>query len=299
MNQEAENGGEKHVALSMESLVHTIADTALWVAIFRADESERPDAVFHDPYARRLAGKRGEKIADEIEFSRKNSWSFVARTYLFDEIILQHIKDGFDTILNLAAGLDTRPYRLSLPATLKWIEVDLPEIMMYKQAILGNAKPGCQLESITLDLSERQQRLELFKQLESKTGKTLVISEGLMIYLTTQEAGELADDLYARHSFQRWAFDLASPAVLVMAQKEMGPALKEANIEFKFAPEEGEDFFQAHGWKWLESHSKLKIAAKLNRLSEEMMGYAAIPEPEGPRRPFPWSGVCLFENNNR
>ena len=47
----------------------------------------------------------------------------------------------------------------------------------------------------------------------------------------------------------------------------MGPALKEANIEFKFAPEEGEDFFQAHGWKWLESHSKLKTAAKLNRLS--------------------------------
>ena len=149
----------------MEPLVHTIADTALWVAIFRADESERPDAVFHDPFARRLAGKRGEKIADKIEFSRKNSWSFVARTYLFDEIIIQHVKDGFDTIINLAAGLDTRPYRLSLPATLTWIEVDLPEIMIYKQAILGNKKPGCQLESITLDLSDRQQRLELFEQL--------------------------------------------------------------------------------------------------------------------------------------
>lgn len=79
----------------------------------------------------------------------------------------------------------------------------------------------------------------------------------------------------------------------------MGPALKEANIEFKFAPEEGEDFFRALGWKWLESYSKLKIAAKLNRLSGEMMAYASMPEPEGPRRPFPWSGVCLFENKNR
>ena len=222
----------------MERLVHTIADTALWVAIFRADESERPDAVFHDPFARQLAGKRGEQIADKIEFSRKNSWSFVARTYLFDEIIMEHLKDGFDIIINLAAGLDTRPYRLSLPATLTWIEVDLSEIMIYKQAILGNIKPGCQLESITLDLSDRQQRLGLFKQLGSKTGKTLVISEGLMIYLTAQEAGELADDLSALHSFQHWAFDLASPAVLAMAQKEMGPALKEGNIELKFAPEE-------------------------------------------------------------
>ena len=291
--------GEENVALSMEPIVHSIADTALWVAIFRADESERPDAVFHDPFARRLAGKRGEKIADKIEFSRKNSWSFVARTYLFDEIIIQHVKDGFDTIINLAAGLDTRPYRLSLPATLKWIEVDLSEIMIYKQAILGNEKPRCQLESIALDLSDRKLRPGLFKQLVSKTGKTLVLSEGLMIYLSAREAGELADDLSARHSIQRWAFDLASPAVLAMAQKEMGPALKEGNIEFKFAPEEGEDFFRGHGWKWLGSYSKLKTAARLNRLSEEMMVYAAMPEPEGPRRPFPWSGVCLFENENR
>jgi hypothetical protein len=84
-----------------------------------------------------------------------------------------------------------------------------------------------------------------------------------------------------------------------MAQKEMGPALKEGNIELKFAPEEGEDFFQAHGWKSLESYSTLKTAANLNRLSEEMMGYAAMPEPEGPKRSFPWSGVCLFENKNR
>ncbi|TAL42094.1 MAG: SAM-dependent methyltransferase, partial [Chitinophagaceae bacterium] len=51
-----------------------------------------------------------------MEFSRKNSWSFVARTYLFDEFIMQHVEMGFDMIINLAAGLDTRPYRLQLPA---------------------------------------------------------------------------------------------------------------------------------------------------------------------------------------
>ena len=179
-----------------------------------------------------------------------------------------------------------------------WIEVDLPEIINYKQAILGNTKPVCRLESITLDLADRQRRLDLFEQLGNSTGKALIISEGLMIYLTAEEAGELAGDLSAQHSFQRWSFDLSSPAVLAVAKKEMGPALKEANIEFKFAPEEGEDFFGAYGWKWLESYSKLKIAAKLNRLSGEMMGYAVMPEPEGARRPFPWSGVCLFENKD-
>src|SRR6266550_8482530 len=111
----------------MKPLVENISDTARWVAVFRAEESERADAVFHDPYARRLAGEKGEQIANAMEFSRKNSWSFVARTFLFDEFIKQHIEQGFDTIINLAAGLDTRPYRMNLPASLKWVEVDLPE----------------------------------------------------------------------------------------------------------------------------------------------------------------------------
>ena len=283
----------------MEHLVQNISDTARWVATFRADESERPDALFHDPFARRLAGERGEQIANKIEFSRKNSWAFVARTYLLDELVDRHVKNGFDMIINLAAGLDTRPYRMNLPSTLTWIEVDLSEILNYKETVLTNEKPVCILERIQLDLSDRQKRLELFRQLGHRTKKAFIISEGLIIYLDAQEAGALADDLSGQEHFLRWAFDLSSPAVLAMAQKEMGPALKEANVVFKFAPEEGEDFFLNHGWKNLESHSNLKTAATLKRLPEEMMDYAALPEPEGPRRPFPWSGVCLFENMNK
>lgn len=280
----------------MGTLVHNISDTALWVAVFRADESERPDAVFHDPFARRLAGERGRQIADTIEFSRKNSWTFVARTFLFDELVNNHVAAGFERVINLAAGLDTRPYRLPLPETLKWVEVDLPQMIEYKQTILQEHAPHCRLERVALDLADRRKRLDLFDQLEKTGEKTLVLTEGLVIYLTSKEAAELSADLSARSCFQRWAFDLVSPAVLEMAQKEMGPAL--GKVEFKFAPAEGEDFFQANGWNWLDSYSKLQTAGRLNRLSEEMMAYAALPEPKGPRRPFPWSGVCLFENKN-
>src|ERR1700730_15034947 len=124
----------------MKSLIQNISDTARWVAIFRAEESERPDAIFHDPFARRLAGERGEQIANAIEFSKKNSWSFVARTFLFDVFIKQHVEQGFDMIINLASGLDTRTYRMALPSALKWIEVDLPEIMDYKTSVLVNEK---------------------------------------------------------------------------------------------------------------------------------------------------------------
>src|SRR3954468_3245398 len=125
----------------MEPLIRDISDTARWVAIFRAEESERPDAIFNDPYARSLAGERGEQIANAIEFSRANSWSFVARTYLFDEFIQQHIAAGYDLVVNMACALDTRPYRLPLPPQLKWIEIDLPGILSYKASILEKEKP--------------------------------------------------------------------------------------------------------------------------------------------------------------
>jgi len=283
----------------MKQLVKNISDTARWVAFFRAEESERPDAVFHDPFARRLAGDKGEQIANAIEFSRKNSWSFVARTYLFDECVKQHVEMGYDMIVNLAAGLDARAYRMQLPKTLKWVDVDLPGMINYKNEILQHEKPNCEYRSIALDLADRKTRLELFRQLNSECKKALVVTEGLIIYLTSKQVAELANDLSSQNHFRRWIFDMVSPALLEMAQKEMGPALKESGAVFQFAPEEGEEFFERYGWKHIESKSKLKTAGMLNRLDDEMKAYADYPEPPGPRRPFPWAGDCLFENMNK
>ena len=281
----------------MEPLIRNISDTAKWVAVFRADESERPDAVFNDPFARRLAGIQGEEIANKIGFSRENSWSFVARTFLFDEFIKHHAEQGYDMIINLAAGLDARPYRMRLPASLQWIEVDLPDILSYKEEILANEKPNCALQRIRQDLSDTKARKELFKALGNKSNNALIISEGLIAYLDEDAVGELAQDIAAQKSFKRWVLDLMSPGLLAVLKKEMG-ALEEANMPLKFAPEAGEGFFYRYGWKVLESKSFLKTAAKLKRLSDEFMKYAEVPEPEGPKGAVPWAGVCLFENRN-
>jgi methyltransferase (TIGR00027 family) len=282
----------------MEPLINDISDTAKWVAVFRADETDRSDAVFRDPFARRLAGEHGAAIDNTIEFAKNNSWAFVVRTYLFDAFIRQHIEQGYDTVINLAAGLDTRPYRFPLPDSLNWIEVDLPGITDYKENMLAGEKPNCRLERIRMDLSDRKARIDLFGSINKKSNKALVVSEGLIGYLDDEEVAALAQDLSAQITFRRWVLDMMSPGLLVMALKEMGAYLKEANAPLKFAPMAGESFFLPYGWKLLESKSKLKTAAALNRLSDEMLVFAAYPEPEGPRGDFPWSGVCLFENIN-
>jgi len=283
----------------MGRLIKNISDTAKWVAVFRAEESERPDAVFHDPFAKKLAGEKGEQIADSVHFSRENSWSFVARTFLFDHYIMEHVQEGYDMIINLAAGLDARAYRLDLPSNLKWIDVDLPEMIDYKNELLGNEKPKCDHRNVKLDLADRKKRVELFQQLNNEYKKVLIATEGLMIYLDAEQAGELSADLSSQEHFHHWVFDLQSPALLEMAKEKMGAALTGSGAKFQFAPEDGEEFFERYGWKHLESKSKLKTAGSLNRLSGDLKAYAEMPEPPGPRRPFPWSGVCLFENKDK
>lgn len=86
-----------------------ISDTALWVATYRAWESERSDAVFHDPFARRLAGERGEQLAAAMPMAGRHAWSYTARTWLTDQLVAKLVADDTDMVINLAAGLDTRP----------------------------------------------------------------------------------------------------------------------------------------------------------------------------------------------
>lgn len=277
----------------LNSSVRNISDTALWVAYFRARESQRSDALFHDPYAERLAGERGFQIANTLPEGNKHEWAWVARTYLFDQFLLQEIQAGADLIVNLAAGLDARPYRMHLPATLQWIEVDLPEILSYKEEILANENPGCKLQRISLDLSEAPACQALFAKLNGRASKIVVLTEGLLIYFTAEEVRSLATDLAAGSHFQSWIIDLASPGQLKLMQRTTGKQLSEAGAAFKFGPQEGADFFIPQGWAPKDVQGLLKTAAQFNRLPLELL--SLLPEPKGAPGNYPWSGVCLLK----
>lgn len=264
------------------------------MAVYRARESERPDAAFRDPFARALAGERGERIAGALTFGEKNAWSFIARTYLFDRFVTRLVAHGADMVVNLAAGLDTRPYRMDLPASLRWVEVDLPDILDYKEEILGDAKPVCELERVRLDLFNEDGRRGLFADLGRRAKHALVIAEGLVVYLMPEAVGALARDLYGPPSFQHWALDLASPGLIEMMKQSAGSAMNEAGAPLLFAPADGPPFFAPHGWSPIEVRSLLQAAAKLGRLPLTLRMVAMLPESDGAQGRRPWSAVCLF-----
>jgi len=274
-------------------VIRNISDTAFLTAAHRALESERSGAIFNDPFARRLAGDRGELIQKTLAGGMRDHWAWATRTYLFDQVILDQVAAGADTVVNLAAGLDARPYRMRLPKTLHWIEVDLPEMLAYKTEVLVNDSPACRLERVEADLADAGARRQLFARIGGQARRALVVTEGLLIYLSTQEAAAFAHDLADVPAFTNWALDIASPGLLRMMQKRVGSQLATANAPLKFAPPEGPAFFELHGWRPLEVHSLLKSAARVTRLSLMMRVMAKLPDRGGPNRP--WSAVCLLE----
>ena len=213
----------------------------------------------------------------------------------FDQFLAREIKEGATLVLNLAAGLDARPYRMELPPTLQWVEVDFPEIISYKQEVLAKEQPKCRLERVSLDLSDGPARRKLFADLDGRAKKIVVASEGLLIYFTPEEVASLARDLASTSYFRNWVIDLASPGQLRLMQRSTGKQLSEAGAAFKFGPAEGAKFFASYGWDPSDVQGMLKTAAQFKRAPVELL--SLLPEPKGAPGNYPWTGVCLLKRN--
>jgi methyltransferase (TIGR00027 family) len=221
----------------------------------------------------------------------------MARTHLFDQFVSREIQDGADVVLNLAAGLDARPYRMELPSGLQWVEVDLPEIVAYKAKVLEDDMPKCSLERIALDLADVKARRTLFEKVNVLGRRVVVMTEGLLIYFANEEVRSFAQDLAACFRFRSWVFDLTSPGQLRLMQRTTGKQLSAAGAAFKFAPAEGANFFAPCGWEVADLRGMLKTAASLNRAPAELLGL--LPEPKGPPGNYPWTGVGLLRRSSR
>lgn len=250
--------------MSDANSIRNVSDTALWVAIYRAMESERSDAIFHDPYARRLGGARGEAIVREMPNGVATAWTMVVRTAVMDEIVARCVREGAKTVLNLAAGLDARPYRMDLPASLRWIHVDMPEMLAYFRDGMSDETPRCRLEFAAADLRDAQVRRDLFAD-AAKEGPVLVITEGLLIYLQPEDVAALARDLHDVAKARWWLSDLASPMLLKRIEKRWSPKLRDGNAPFLFGPAESTGFFTPFGWQESEFRPHWDESIRLKR----------------------------------
>jgi methyltransferase (TIGR00027 family) len=254
-----------------ESLIRGVSDTAFMVAAWRAAESERPDALFRDPFAARLAGEHGRAIVASLSRGFLGGWQVVIRTVIIDELIQKAVAAGTDTIVNLGAGLDARPYRMELPAALRWIEVDYPHVIDWKADKLAGDHPRCRLERVKLDLADLAARRALFANLGASSKRILILTEGVIPYLTNEAVGALADDLGKIRGANAgvdldvaWIVDYFSPEAM-RYRRRLSATRQMRQAPFQFAPDDWFAFFAHHGWKPAEVHYIADEAARRRR----------------------------------
>ncbi len=246
--------------------IQDVSETALMVAVWRAAENTHPNPLYRDPLALKLAGDRGREIIKGLPKGRTSisHWMMAIRTRIIDDLIREAVADGVDLVLNLGAGLDTRPYRLELPANLCWVEVDRANITELKESRLFGEKPACKLERVSCDLADVSSRRALLASVSEKGRKALILTEGVIPYLSEEEVGALASDLNKYPCFRYWITDYFSPVIRKYSQAQ-SKKMRMENAPFKFAPDDYFGFFLSHGWRAKDVRYMVDAAQKFGR----------------------------------
>jgi methyltransferase (TIGR00027 family) len=281
--------------MTNEATITCVSDTALWVASLRAREGARAHTVYHDPLAAALAGERGRKIARSMSRSTWVAWGLVIRTSIIDLLITEVLQTGVDTVLNLGAGLDTRPYRLKLPAHIRWVEIDLPNIVELKNSTLAAHKPTCMVERVGMDLSDRSARNAIFARYGAASKNTLLIAEGVIPYFSNEDVANLARDLHAIRSFRQWILDFDNAG---KRSTPRGWAKKLQAAPFLFQVPDWFKFFEQSGWRSRKIITSAEESERIDRPFPFDFPFGLIMHAfpkEVTRRVLSLSGAVLME----
>lgn len=250
----------------------SVGSTALFVATARALEARKPDPLavdgFAETFCRAVGGSAAEVLDGGCPDHQLRSADFGehfvnfqgARTRFFDDYFIQAARDGVRQIVLLAAGLDSRAYRLSWPDGTTIFELDQPQVLDFKREVLAaqGAQPAAQRREIAVDLREDWPQA-LRESGFDTAAPSAWIAEGLMIYLPAAAQEQLytgIDNLAAAGSHVAVEDGAPMPAEAFRAAVEAERAAQAEGDERLFfqliyneqhAP--AEQWFGEHGWQ--------------------------------------------------
>jgi methyltransferase (TIGR00027 family) len=248
----------------LEPEVAHVSDTALWMAAVRARESARAGAAFRDPFAERLAGPRGQALADSLPLRKTVDFALTVRTVAIDRLLAEAFRRGARRVVNLGAGLDARPYRMELPAGLDWVEADFPALIAEKERLLSGETPACPVRRFGIDLSRGEARRDFFAALSRDGVPAVLLTEGVVAYLDAAEAAQLAKDMRAAPGFRYWILDYRQGRLRNHRERrELARHL--GNAPTKFDEPDPKAFFGGLGWRPAEDLHILDVGDSIGR----------------------------------
>lgn len=233
-----------------------VATTSLYTAILRARESARPDSLFADPFAEALAGPRGNEMLAWMEARApgvSQGQAVPIRTKFYDDALERILaQSGINQLVFLAAGLDTRAFRLPLPPDLTLFELDRSEVLDLKDRVLAqlNATPRCRRVPIPADLS-RDWPESLQNGGFDQQRPSIWFLEGLLYYLSETKVHHLLGTLSELAVPGSWLFaDIVGQSFLTSPHTAGFLAMMAANgSPWQFGTDDPEGLMAQHGWQ--------------------------------------------------
>lgn len=191
-------------------LATSVGATATGVAASRALATKQPDPLINDPYADALVRAVGLEhsirlahgevcVEGDVMLDRQRMCEQIAvRTRFFDDFFSAAGEAGIRQAVILAAGLDTRAYRLDWPAGTVVFEVDQPAVLEFKTRTLTDlgAQPAAELHTVPIDLRDDWPKALRDNGFDPQV-PTAWIAEGLLIYLPPEAQDRLLDNITA------------------------------------------------------------------------------------------------------
>jgi methyltransferase (TIGR00027 family) len=252
--------------------------TARWTAAARAIESQREDRLFDDPWAATLAGENGATWIEGLHAGNDGA-STALRTRFFDDFLLGVTHEhALRQVVFIAAGLDTRAYRLAWPEGTWLFEPDQPQVLEYKEQILASARatPTCERRAIAVDLTGSW--TEVLKEAGFDPQQpTAWLLEGFLVYLPTESGIGMLDEVTTLAAPESWlGFDAMNSEMLTSQwTRPLIEAMEKAGVPWRGALDDPKGFLAERGWR-----------ATLAQLGEEGLNFGRWSYPVFPLKVF-------------
>jgi methyltransferase (TIGR00027 family) len=237
-----------------------VGSTARWVAASRALETESANPLFSDPFARELAGDAGFALLTSLWTGVTPTSGtvpepyFVIRTRFLDDALLAAVRaSSFTQVVVLAAGLDTRAFRLGWPEGLVLFEVDRHDVFNHKETVLKRlkAQPRCERRIVRADFSQPWTDAILSAGFDSSR-PAAILAEGFLPYLDESVVARLFETIGSLAREGSWlGLDTINAEWLVSPWPFYQTYLKklaELGCPWVFGVNDPEQFLAQYGW---------------------------------------------------
>ncbi|MEA2193859.1 MAG: hypothetical protein QOG42_293, partial [Solirubrobacteraceae bacterium] len=228
-----------------------VGQTAIFVAWLRQHESQRPDALFHDPFSQvmldTLAGhpalaQVSEVIRQTHDSARGFPEYFAVRTRFFDDELAAAMRSGIRQVVTLAAGLDGRTLRLACPPGTRWFELDMPDMTVFKDELIGRSLMAstCDRRGVGADLTADWPAALRHAGFDPRQPTAWLI-EGVLMYLTPKAGDAVVASLTA----------LSAPGSRLMLEQLQAMMLGDEGKPAR-------DRVESQGARWLSARDDLR-----------------------------------------